>query len=106
MKTLNDNELRLIDAYFRAANYLAVGQLYLLDNPLLRRPLEQRDIKHKIVGHWGTVPGQNFIYTHLNRIIKKYDSVLEACANLLLEKEKITREEFEQLFDGMEVSEA
>ena len=73
MKTLNDNELRLIDAYFRAANYLAVGQLYLLDNPLLRRPLEQRDIKHKIVGHWGTVPGQNFIYTHLNRIIKKYD---------------------------------
>ena len=73
MKTLNDNELRLIDAYFRAANYLAVGQLYLLDNPLLRRPLEQRDIKHKIVGHWGTVPGQTFIYTHLNRIIKKYD---------------------------------
>ena len=73
MKTLNDNELRLIDAYFRAANYLAVGQLYLLDNPLLRRPLEQRDIKHKIVGHWGTVPGQTFVYTHLNRIIKKYD---------------------------------
>ncbi len=72
-RTLNDEELRLIDGYFRAANYLAVGQLYLLDNPLLRRPLEQKDIKHKIVGHWGTVPGQTFIYTHLNRVINKYD---------------------------------
>lgn len=71
--TLTDEELRRIDAYFRAANYLAVGQLYLLDNPLLKRPLEEKDIKHKIVGHWGTVPGQTFVYTHLNRIIKKYD---------------------------------
>lgn len=62
-----------MDAYFRAANYLAVGQLYLLDNPLLERPLKRDDIKRKIVGHWGTVPGQNFIYTHLNRIINKYD---------------------------------
>lgn len=62
-----------MDAYFRAANYLAVGQLYLLDNPLLERSLKRDDIKRKIVGHWGTVPGQNFIYTHLNRVINKYD---------------------------------
>ena len=62
-----------MDAYFRAANYLSVGQLYLLDNPLLKKPLEKKDIKRKIVGHWGTVPGQNFIYTHLNRVINKYD---------------------------------
>ena len=62
-----------MDAYFRAANYLSVGQLYLLENPLLRKPLEKSDIKRKIVGHWGTVPGQNFIYTHLNRVINKYD---------------------------------
>jgi len=62
-----------LDAYHRASNYLSVGQLYLLDNPLLRRPLEKKDIKKKIVGHWGTVPGQTFIYTHLNRIIKDHD---------------------------------
>lgn len=66
-------ELERLDGYFRAANYLSAGQLYLLDNPLLKRPLTREDIKKKIVGHWGTVPGQNFIYTHLNRIIKKYD---------------------------------
>src|SRR5574344_2332466 len=73
MNVLNKEELRKIDAYFRASNYLAVGELYLLDNPLLERPLELSDIKNKLVGHFGTVPGQNFIYTHLNRIIKKYD---------------------------------
>ena len=65
--------LKRMDAYFRALNYLSVGQLYLLDNPLLQEPLKKEHIKKKIVGHWGTVPGQNFIYTHLNRIIKKYD---------------------------------
>lgn len=65
--------LEKMDAYFNAANYLSAGQLYLLDNPLLKEPLTKEHIKHKIVGHWGTVPGQNFIYTHLNRIIKKYD---------------------------------
>ncbi len=70
---LKQSELKQLDAYFRASNYLAVGQLYLLDNPLLKRKLTLDDIKHKLVGHWGTVPGQNFIYTHLNRIIKKYD---------------------------------
>ena len=72
-KVLKKKELQNIDAYFRAVNYLSVGQLYLMDNPLLKRPLTKEDIKPRIVGHWGTVPGQNFIYTHLNRIIKKYD---------------------------------
>ena len=60
-------------AYWRAANYLSACQLYLLDDPLLQKPLTEESIKKKIVGHWGTVPGQNFIYTHLNRVIKKYD---------------------------------
>ena len=72
-KVLSDDMLRRIDAYFRAANYLSVGQLYLLDNPLLKEPLTMKHIKPNVVGHWGTVPGQNFIYVHLNRIIKKYD---------------------------------
>ena len=62
-----------MDAYFRAANYLSAGQLYLLENPLLRKPLKREQVKKKIVGHWGTVPGQNFVYTHLNRVIKRYD---------------------------------
>ncbi len=65
--------LRKIDAYWRATNYLSAAQLYLLDNPLLQEPLREEHIKKKIVGHWGTVPGQNFVYAHLNRIIKKYD---------------------------------
>ena len=69
---LTDDMLRRIDAYWRAANYLSAGQLYLLDNPLLREPLKPEHIKRKIVGHWGTVPGQNLIYVHLNRIIKQY----------------------------------
>ena len=63
-------KIELIDKYFRAANYLSAGQLYLLDNPLLKRKLEKSDLKQKIVGHWGTVPSQNFIYAHLNRLIK------------------------------------
>ena len=73
MKVLSDKELKNINNYFNAANYLSVGQLYLLDNPLLQRKLEPTDLKANIVGHWGTVPGQNFIYTHLNRVINKYD---------------------------------
>ena len=72
-RVLNDEMLHNMDEYFRAANYLSAGQLYLLDNPLLKRKLTFDDIKHTIVGHWGTVPGQNFIYLHLNRIIKEYD---------------------------------
>ena len=66
-------ELERLDGYFRAVNYISACQLYLLDNPLLKRPLKASDIKKKIVGHWGTVPGQNFIYTHLDRVINKYD---------------------------------
>ena len=65
--------LETVDAYWRAANYLSAGQLYLLDNPLLKKPLSLDQIKKKIVGHWGTVPGQNFVYVHCNRVIKRYD---------------------------------
>jgi len=65
--------LQRMDAYWRAANYLAVGQLYLCGNPLLKHPLTLADVKHMLLGHWGTTPGQNFIYVHLNRVIKKYD---------------------------------
>ncbi len=72
-KTLSPELLKNIDAYWRAANYLSVGQIYLFDNPLLKRPLKIEDIKHMLLGHWGTTPGQNFIYVHLNRVIKKYD---------------------------------
>ena len=72
-KKLTSKEVEKIDKYFRVSNYLAACQLYLLDNPLLKRELRIEDVKNKIVGHWGTVPGQNFIYTHLNRIINKYD---------------------------------
>jgi xylulose-5-phosphate/fructose-6-phosphate phosphoketolase len=71
--TLSPDELAKIDAYWRAANYLSVGQIYLFDNPLLRRKLVMSDIKHMLLGHWGTTPGQNFLYAHLNRVIKKYD---------------------------------
>ncbi len=72
-RPLTPDDLKKMDAYWRAANYLAAAQLYLLKNPLLREPLTMDDIKKKIVGHWGTVPGQNFVYVHLNRIIKQYD---------------------------------
>jgi xylulose-5-phosphate/fructose-6-phosphate phosphoketolase len=70
---LTPQQLDLMDAYWRAANYLSVGQIYLADNPLLKRPLVLTDVKHMLLGHWGTTPGQNFIYVHLNRVIKKYD---------------------------------
>lgn len=65
--------LAKLDAYWRATNYISVGQLYLKDNPLLREPLKDADVKVKPIGHWGTIPGQNFIYAHLNRVITKYD---------------------------------
>jgi xylulose-5-phosphate/fructose-6-phosphate phosphoketolase len=71
--TLDAELARNIDAYWRAANYLSVGQIYLCDNPLLKEPLTLAHVKRMLLGHWGTTPGQNFIYTHLNRIIKKYD---------------------------------
>ena len=65
--------LRKMDAYWRAANYLSVGQIYLYDNPLLREPLKLEHVKPRLLGHWGTTPGQNFVYVHLNRVIKEYD---------------------------------
>src|SRR5437867_3227145 len=71
--TLSDKELNAMDAYWRAANYLSVGQIYLFDNPLLKEPLTLEHIKPRLLGHWGTTPGLNFIYVHLNRLIKKYD---------------------------------
>src|SRR5713226_2202543 len=71
--TLSAREAQSIDAYWRAANYLSVGQIYLLDNPLLRQPLRAEHIKPRLLGHWGTTPGQNFVYVHLNRVIKEYD---------------------------------
>src|SRR5438445_6468029 len=72
-KALSPDLLGKMDAYWRAANYLSVGQMYLHDNPLLKEPLALEHIKPMLLGHWGTTPGQNFIYTHLNRVIKKYD---------------------------------
>ncbi len=72
-RPLGDNELRLIDAYWRAANYLSVGQIYLYDNPLLAKPLTKEHIKRRLLGHWGTTPGLNLIYAHLNRAIKDRD---------------------------------
>ena len=71
--TATPDMLARIDAYWRAANYLSVGQIYLLDNPLLREPLLPEHIKPRLLGHWGTTPGQNFIYAHLNRIISEHD---------------------------------
>jgi xylulose-5-phosphate/fructose-6-phosphate phosphoketolase len=73
MGPLPPDLLRRMDAYWRAANYVSVGQLYLYDNPLLKRPLKLSDVKPLVVGHWGTTPGQNFIYVHLNRVIKEFD---------------------------------
>ena len=63
----------MIDAYWRAANYLSIGQIYLYDNPLLKQSLTKEHIKPRLLGHWGTTPGLNFIYVHLNRVIKKHD---------------------------------
>jgi len=71
--TLDSHEWRLMDAYWRAANYLSVGQIYLYENPMLREPLKLAHVKPLVVGHWGTTPGQNFIYVHLNRTIKLHD---------------------------------
>ena len=72
-KTLSSEMLQKMDAYWRAANYLSVGQIYLFDNPLLKKPLDISQVKPTLLGHWGTTPGQNFIYVHLNRVINKYD---------------------------------
>jgi xylulose-5-phosphate/fructose-6-phosphate phosphoketolase len=71
--TISAELLARMDAYWRAANYLSVGQIYLLDNPLLRTPLQPEHVKRRLLGHWGTTPGQNFVYVHLNRLIKEHD---------------------------------
>src|SRR5947209_4575658 len=71
--TITPELLARMDAYWRAANYLSVGQIYLLDNPLLRQPLQVQHVKPRLLGHWGTTPGQNFIYVHLNRVIRQHD---------------------------------
>ena len=73
MNTLASESLNKLDAYWRAANYLSVGQMYLRDNPLLREPLKLEHVKRMLLGQWGTTPGQNFIYAHLNRVINKFD---------------------------------
>src|SRR6188472_3160398 len=72
-KPLSADELRKIDAYWRASNYLSVGQIYLIDNALLREPLKREHVKPRLLGHWGTTPGLNFIYVHLKRVIKAHD---------------------------------
>ena len=70
---ITTEELSRLDAYWRASNYLSVGQIYLLDNPLLKVPLKREHIKPRLVGHWGTTPGLNFLYVHMNRVIKNED---------------------------------
>src|SRR5574337_310308 len=70
---LSPDMARRMHAYWRAANYLSIGQIYLLDNPLLRQPLKREHIKPRLLGHWGTTPGLNFIYVHLNRLIREHD---------------------------------
>src|SRR5690349_48777 len=70
---LSNDELRKMHAYWRAANYLSVGQIYLYDNPLLKGPLQRAHIKPRLLGHWGTTPGLNLLYVHLNRVIKNHD---------------------------------
>src|SRR5580700_6462389 len=72
-RPLSSDYIGKIDAYWRAANYLSVGQIYLLDNPLLREPLRAEHVKPRLLGHWGTTPGLNLIYTHMNRLIQAHD---------------------------------
>src|ERR1700754_3895728 len=71
---LSDETLAQLNGWFRAANYLSVGQIYLLNNPLLRTPLSRDDVKPRLLGHWGTTPGLNFLYAHLNRVIKQREA--------------------------------
>ena len=72
-RSLTRDTLQQMNAYWRAANYLSIGQIYLMDNPLLREPLRREHIKPRLLGHWGTTPGLNFIYVHLNRMIVEHD---------------------------------
>src|SRR5690606_2896149 len=76
----SSSELEAIDRYWRAANYISVGQIYLMDNPLLREPLQPGHVKPRLLGHWGTTPGLNFVYAHLNRVIRARDlNVIYIC---------------------------
>src|SRR5947209_18756576 len=70
---LSAEDLRKMDAYWRAANYVSVGQIYLMDNPLLKEPLQLKHVKPRLLGHWGTTSGQKFLYVHLNRTLKVYE---------------------------------
>src|SRR5499427_8188108 len=80
LQQLSTVELRKMNAYWRAANYLSVGQIYLYANPMLREPLKLEHVKPRLLGHWGTTPGLNFIYVHLNRVINKHDiNVIYVC---------------------------
>jgi len=93
---LAPDELQLLDAYWRAANYLSVGQIYLLDNPLLKEPLRKEHVKPRLLGHWGTTPGLNLIYVHLNRVIKEHDlSALFVAGPPVVERlgQKLTKQE-------------
>src|SRR5580700_3793356 len=72
-QALTPEELRKMDAYWRACNYLCAGMIYLRDNPLLRQPLRPEHFKNRLLGHWGSDPGQTFVWVHLNRVIRKYD---------------------------------
>src|SRR6266498_3337452 len=72
-KPLAADEVQRLDAYWRASNYLSVGQIYLFDNPLLREPLRREHVKPRLLGHWGTTPGLNFVYAHMNRVIRERD---------------------------------
>src|SRR6476661_289816 len=72
-ESVSDEQLARMDAYWRAANYLSVGQIYLLDNPLLRAPLKVEHVKPRLLGHWGTTPGLNLVYAHMNRVIRARD---------------------------------
>ncbi len=78
---LSEEELQLIDAYWRAANYLSVGQIYLMENPLLAEPLTAGQVKPRLLGHWGTTPGLNLVYAHLNRVILPATSISSSFAD-------------------------
>ena len=88
---MTSDELLSLDAYWRAANYLSVGQIYLLDNPLLREPLQAGHVKPRLLGHWGTTPGLNLVYAHLNRVIRARD-LLARVASFLRERARDERD--------------
>jgi xylulose-5-phosphate/fructose-6-phosphate phosphoketolase len=88
---LSAEELAGVNAYWRAANYLSVGQIYLYDNPLLREPLTLEHVKPRLLGHWGTTPGLNFIYVHINRLIKNHDLNVERTVSFIRRSHRMRR---------------